>query len=252
MSSGMAQGVPDHGLTARQLMRAVSSATLATAGEGGQPFAALVTPAIAADGAILLLLSALSEHTRQLGRDPRCALLFQGMAEGPNPQTTPRISVTGLAVRVEDAALKARWLVHHPYAAFYADFTDFGLWRMAPGGGLLVLGFGSAHRLRAAQLAPDPTAVAALAAAEAEIVGQMNTDHADALAAIATARGGRPGAWRMANLSPDGCDLIRDEAEEVGFLPFPAPVGSPNDARAALVTAARQARAGRGATTLPK
>ena len=142
--------------TARALMRAAASATLATAAEGGQPFASLVTPAIAADGAVLLWLSTLSEHTRQLAREPRCALLFLGEPDGPNPQTTPRVTVTGLAERIEDPALKATWLARHPYAELYADFADFGLWRIMPLGGQMVLGFARAHRLRAADLRPEP------------------------------------------------------------------------------------------------
>ncbi|MBP0493799.1 pyridoxamine 5'-phosphate oxidase family protein [Pararoseomonas indoligenes] len=146
----------DPALEARRLMRAAAAATLATVGEGGQPFASLVTPAVAPDGSVLLFLSALSEHTRQLRRDGRCALLFQGAPDGPNPQTTPRVSVTGLAEPVEDRELKDVWLARHPYAEPYAGFADFGLWRMSPGGALLVLGFGRAHRLKAEALRPEP------------------------------------------------------------------------------------------------
>ena len=157
-AGGSAPAVPpaENGPTARALMRAASAATLATVAEGGQPFASLVTPAIAADGAVLLWLSTLSEHTRQLTRDPRCALLFLGEPDGPNPQTTPRVTVTGLAERIEDPALKATWLARHPYAELYADFADFGLWRIMPMGGQMVLGFARAHRLRAADLRPAP------------------------------------------------------------------------------------------------
>ena len=156
---GKGQGEPgraEDARLARALMRAAASATLATVAEGGQPFASLVTPAIAADGAALLWLSTLSEHTRQLIRDPRCALLFLGAPDGPNPQTTPRVTVTGLAERIEDPALKAAWLARHPYAELYADFADFGLWRVVPMGGQMVLGFARAHRLRAADLRPAP------------------------------------------------------------------------------------------------
>lgn len=144
------------GPTARALMRAAGAATLATVAEGGQPFASLVTPAIAPDGAVLLWLSTLSEHTRQLGREPRCALMFLGEPDGPNPQTAPRVTVTGLAERIEDPGLKAVWLARHPYAELYADFADFGLWRIMPLGGQMVLGFARAHRLRAADLRPGP------------------------------------------------------------------------------------------------
>ena len=114
---------------ARCLVRSAASATLATQA-AGQPFASLVTPATTGDLAVLLLLSSLSEHTRQLRAEPRCALLFQGQAAEANPQTAPRVTLTGLAAPVPEAevpALKARFLAKHPYAALYADFGDFAL-----------------------------------------------------------------------------------------------------------------------------
>lgn len=223
---------------ARCLLRAAASATLATTADG-QPFAALATPATAPDLSPLLLLSSLSEHTRHLRADPRCALLVQGVADGPNPQTAPRLTVTGLASPVpaaEDAALRARWLARHPYAAFYAGFGDFALWRIAIRGAQFVGGFARAARLRPADLLPDPAAVAAVATAADEIMAHCNADHPDALAAIA----GTPGAWRMTAVDVDGCDLAHDET--VRRVAWPAPVSGPEGIRAALIRLARAAR----------
>jgi putative heme iron utilization protein len=84
----------DPAFQARQIIRGARSATLATQLDG-QPFASLVTPACAPDLAPLLWLSTLSEHTRQLTREPRCALLFQGEAAEANPQTAPRVTSPG-------------------------------------------------------------------------------------------------------------------------------------------------------------
>ncbi|WP_270934465.1 HugZ family pyridoxamine 5'-phosphate oxidase [Falsiroseomonas oryzae] len=232
------------GFEARRLVRGAISATLATSAEG-MPFASLVTPATAPDLAPLLLLSSLSEHTRHLRAEPRCSLLFVGTPESANPQTAPRVTVTGLAEMVpteEVATLKARWLARHPYAALYADFGDFALWRIRPGGALLVGGFARATRLRLAELLPDPGAVAALAAGEAEILAHVNADHADAVAAIAQGLlGGAPGAWRLAAVDTDGCDLALEE--KVLRLAWPAPVADPDGVRAALIRAAREGRA---------
>ncbi len=227
----------DPAIHARQLIRAAHSATLATQADG-QPFASLVTPATAPDLSVLLWLSTLSEHTRHVSREPRCALLFTGAAEGPNPQTAPRVTVTGLAERIADAALKARWLARHPYAALYADFADFALWRIRPQAALLVGGFARATRLRAEALAPGHEAIAA---AEADILAHMNADHADAVAAIARMLGGAPGPWRMTAVDPEGCDLALEEA--VLRLPFAAPARTPDAVRAELVRASRAAKA---------
>src|ERR1700733_13114997 len=120
------------GWEARRLLRAARSGCLAT-NSNGQPFASLVTPACMPDGSLLLLLSRLSEHTRHLAADPRCSVMVNGEAETANPQTTPRVTVTGVAEVVDDPALKARYLSVHPYASLYADFGDFATWRIAPG-----------------------------------------------------------------------------------------------------------------------
>ena len=228
---------------ARALIRGAAGATLASAA-GGQPFASLVTPAPAPDLSPLLWLSTLSEHTRHLAAEPRCALLFTGTAEGPNPQTAPRVTVTGLAERVpeaEVAALKARWLARHPYAGF----ADFGLWRVRIGGALNVGGFARAERIRAAELAPDPDAVAAVLAAESDIIRHVNDDHSDAVAAIAQGLlGAGPGAWRLVAVDVDGCDL--SEGNRTVRLAFLTPVSDADGVRAALIRAAREGRARSG------
>jgi putative heme iron utilization protein len=232
---------------ARTLIRGATAATLASAA-GGQPFASLVTPAPAPDLSPLLWLSTLSEHTRHLAAEPRCALLFTGTAEGPNPQTAPRVTVTGLAEQVlgdEVAPLKARWLARHPYAALYADFADFGLWRVRIGAALHVGGFARAERIRAAELAPDAAAMTAVAEAEAEIIQHVNTDHADAVAAIAQGLlDAGPGDWRLVAVDVDGCDL--SEGNRTVRLAFLTQVSDADGVRAALIRAAREGRARSG------
>jgi len=221
---------------ARQLLRAARAGTLATA-RGGQPYAALVTPATAPDLSVLLLLSSLSEHTRQLAAEPRCALLVSAVATDVNPQTAPRLTITGLAEMVDDPALKARFLAVHPYAALYADFADFALWRVVPMQGNFVAGFARATRLYAADLHPDPDAVATIGAAESGIMAHCNADHPDAMARIARAHGGGDGAWRMVTVDPDGCDLA--QGERVLRVSFAAPVGDAAGVRGELVRLAK-------------
>jgi putative heme iron utilization protein len=231
-------------VAARRLIRAAKEATLATLAGGGQPFASLVTPATAGDLALLLWLSRLSEHTRHLMADRRCALLFAGAAAGPNPQRRPRVTVTGLAAPVEGAdaeTLKSRWLARHPYAALYAGFADFGLWRVTPQEALYVGGFATARRIPGSALRPDAAAAAALATAEAGILHHVNADHADAVEAIARGLLGRRGAgWRMVAVDVDGCDLAR--GNQVVRLAFPTPVADAEGVRKALVLSAREAR----------
>jgi len=233
----MADRVGDTAFEARKLLRATRSGTLATVADGGQPFASLVTHACAPDLSVLLLLSNLSEHTRHLRAEPRCSILVCGQAEGANPQTAPRVTVTGIAEVADDAALKARFLAVHPYAALYADFGDFHLWRVRPMGALFVGGFARAVRLRQVELVPDPAAVAAIAAAEAGIIGHCNNDHPDALAAIA----GEAGCWRMVTADVDGTDL--GMSERVLRFHWSAPVTHAGEVRSELVRMTLEGRA---------
>ena len=217
------------------LLRAARVGTLATVMDG-QPFASLVTPGTAPDRSVLMLLSNLSEHTRQLKADPRCSLMVTGPATSINPQTAPRFTLTGSAERIEDAALKARWLAQHPYAALYADFGDFALWRITTRAGMLVGGFARAFRLKLGALAAHPGTVDAVAGAADSIMQHCNTDHAAALSVIA---GG--GEWRMVAVDIDGCDLAQEEI--VRRIHWAAPVADVGGIRAELVRLAREARA---------
>jgi heme iron utilization protein len=212
---------------ARKLVRAARSGTLATVTQG-QPFASLVTPATAPDLSVLLLLSDLSEHTRHLRQDPRCAVLVTGTPESANPQTMPRVTLTGCAEPIDDPALRARYLAVHPYAALYADFSDFHLWRVHPEAALFVGGFGRAAHLGGARLAPKPHAVAAIAETEATIIAEYNQNHPDTLSRIA----GEPGDWRLVALDVDGCDIAA--GERVRRVNWSAPAASSADVRREL------------------
>jgi heme oxygenase (biliverdin-IX-beta and delta-forming) len=227
----------DHAWEARKLLRAARVGTLATSAHE-QPYASLVTPASAPDLSLLLFLSDLSEHTRHLRADARCSVLVVGAAESANPQTAPRVTVTGVAEPVAEAALKSRYLAVHPYAAMYAQFADFAIWRIRPMGGLYVGGFARAKRLRTADLALEAASVAAVGSAEAGIMSHCNADHPDALDAIA----GMPGTWRMVAVDVDGCDLA--DGERVLRIHWSAPVADPGGVRRELVGLARAAGAG--------
>jgi heme oxygenase (biliverdin-IX-beta and delta-forming) len=160
-------GEEQPGATVRRLMAAARQATLATAlarDGSGRPYASLVLVAPAPDSSPILLLSDLADHSRNLAREPRAALLFDGTAGLDDPLTGPRASILGQVRPVPDRAevggLKAIFLARHPGAAVYADFADFRVYRMAVESAHLVAGFGTLHWLTAAEIfgSPDPRA----------------------------------------------------------------------------------------------
>jgi putative heme iron utilization protein len=157
------QDPPDFLADAAQLILRTRAATLATVHEGA-PYAALVTPASLPDGAFLLLLSTLSAHTRHLQANPACALLLTGPPTSENPQTAPRVTISGLASLSPDRAARDIYLACHPYAALYVDFADFAFWRIDPAQAHYVGGFAAASSLE-------------IAALQQEIIAQRRLGH---------------------------------------------------------------------------
>ena len=196
------------------MLRASRGGSLGTLGVGGLPTVTLVTPATAPDLSVLLLLSGLSEHRRNLGEDPRCGLMVTGAPVSDNPQTAPRLSLSGRAFQVpgtEDAAGRRRWLAAHPYAEAYAGFADFALWRLVPERAQFIGGFAAAHRLDLTAFLPPAEAVAAVMAAEEEMIAAF----ADVTA-----------------VDVDGCDRVTDGRST--RVAFAQAVTNADDLRAAL------------------
>ena len=137
---------------AASLLTGARAATLATTTAAGLPHAALVTPALDAQGAPILLLSDLAAHTKNLRANPACALLVTGAAADDNPQTAPRLLLSGTAQITTDPTARERFLLAHPYASQYAGFGDFHLWRVEVNDAHYVGGFAAASRLRLAAL----------------------------------------------------------------------------------------------------
>jgi putative heme iron utilization protein len=125
----------------RDLMRTQITAALGTLMDGA-PYVSLVLVAFDGDGAPLLLLSRLAQHTRNLLADARVSLLFDGTAGLEEPLTGPRLAVLGSAAPCPDPEALRRYIGRHPSAAAYAGFSDFQLWKVTIERGHLVAGFG--------------------------------------------------------------------------------------------------------------
>lgn len=236
-----------HRLAVRRLIRGSVKASLASRlAEGdGWPYGSLVTTATAQDGSVILLLSGLSDHTRNIAADPRVSLLFDGTDGFANPQQGPRVTVLGRAERDADAGLAQRFLARHPGAQLYAGFGDFAFYRVTPLRAHWVGGFARAVWLED-RLTVEAAAAAAMAVAEPGILDHMNSDHGDALDLMAKHLLGQDGqGWRMVAIDADGCDLARDEV--VARLVFADPIDGAAAARRVLVDLAQQARSAAGA-----
>ena len=142
---------------AKRLFQAGGTAALAVLDAGGAPLVTMVNTAV--DGGLrpLILISALSLHTRCLAADPRASLMLHaGLPADGDPQTALRATLSGrfekLAGEESRGAAKA-FLARHPYADLYAGFGDFAYWRLNAENAHIVAGFGRAYDVRFKDLA---------------------------------------------------------------------------------------------------
>jgi putative heme iron utilization protein len=150
----------DPAQTTRALVESATRAYLGSLAErsGGVsgsatfPFVSLVLPGRDGTGRPLLLLSDLSDHAKNLKRDPHASLLYDGTAGLAEPLTGARVTLIGRVAPADTPESRARYLACQPSAEGYASFGDFHLYRFEIREALLVAGFGRIHRLQGSAL----------------------------------------------------------------------------------------------------
>lgn len=226
--------------TVRRLLRSVPRAAVGTLmRDSGDPYVSLVLIATDHDGAPLLLLSDLADHTRNLRADDRASLLLNDTGGREDPLTGERVTLQGHLRPSTQDRHRDRYLARHPAARMYADFKDFAFYHFAPERAHLVAGFGRIHWLEGGEvlLAPRP----ALLEQEPGIIEHMNDEHRDAIQLYAHHLLGQGGnGWQMTGIDPEGCDLRL--GARVARLPFEQAVADTEGARSELVRLVKQAR----------
>ena len=141
---------------AREIIQSTSVGSLGTLTADGDPFVTLVTVAATGPASIVMLLSGLAKHTKNLHQSQNCSLLLvQPGGESGNPLAGARLTVVGPTTRLErseDAEARATFLQKHPEAAMYADFGDFSFYQVNIREAHLVAGFGRIETLSPDQL----------------------------------------------------------------------------------------------------
>ena len=238
---------PTHAERARTLAAEIKTGTLCTLADepAGYPYGSFVTVAFD-DGNPVFLVSTLAEHTRNLQRDPRASLL---VAEGgsDDPLANGRVTLVGPCTKVDggDGSARKAFLAAHPNAAYYADFKDFAFWRLRVESIRYIGGYGRMSWVEATDwhaAEPDP-----LAGSSAAIIAHMNDDHAEAMVMYCKAfsKATDVSAATMTGVDRYGFEMsaVTAEGPRPVRLAFGAPVGTAQEARAALVSMLRKAKA---------
>ncbi len=233
---------------ARTLLAGARQGVLASLSADGAPWGSVVTYGALADGAPVLLVSLMAEHTRNLEADARASLVVAEPPNDDNPLDRGRVTLAGRVVQPEGAARAAARAAHleaMPSAELYIDFDDFRLFVLEIERVRWVGGYGRMDTVEAPDYvvaAPDPVAPHSHGAAR-----HLNADHADALLEIAVALAGFTDASRARCEGADRYGLDLEVATPRGTahprVGFTAPVDAPDGLRGACVELVRRARA---------
>ncbi len=191
---------------AKRLVRLARTGALGTLQRGsGFPLATLVGVATDDDGAPLLFLSGLSEHTKNLAADPRASLLIAPPPQRGDPLNAPRLTLVGALAPADDPRRRERYVQRNPKAKLTMTLPDFRVFRLNVEAVHFNGGFGRADIVQAADLltAFDET----LVAQESALLAEAHAFDPALLIRAAGAEDGPPP--RAAGLDADGMDLSR-------------------------------------------
>src|SRR5487761_1894852 len=124
----------DTARAARQLLRAHRYGALCTLSKkfDGFPFGSITPYLVDHDGSLIILISTLAEHTKNILHDPRVSLITHDQRDS-HIQTQGRVTVLGNAQIINNHdAIGARYLRYFPEAQGYFQMHDFAFYRIRP------------------------------------------------------------------------------------------------------------------------
>jgi putative heme iron utilization protein len=234
---------PTHAERAMTLATGERTGTLSTLTEDGYPYGSYITFAIDR-GDPVFLVSTMAAHTKNLKRDARASLLVHE-DNNPDPLSNGRVTLVGECTPDDDPKVREAYLAAQPQAAYYADFKDFGFWKLRVTSVRYIGGYG-----RMSWVESDDWHVAEvdpLADSADGIVQHMNDDHADALVSYARAFTRAVDAEEVAMVAIDryGFEMSvkTDNGQRPARIAFDAPIESGDEARQVLIALLKDARA---------
>ncbi len=201
----------------------------------GYPFGTLVPYVLGQDGRPVMLLSHLSQHTKNIDADPRCGLIV--IAEGNGDvQQLARLSAIGDLTADPGHADAERYFRYFPAARDYFEQLGFRFYRLDALRFHWNAGFATARWFGADRItAPNPLSDAA----QARIIEHMNQDHGEALRSYCRDAGIQPGEAPVVMVGIDGEGIDMRCEEQLVRIALPFTVENADDARKALIEMAR-------------
>ncbi len=207
----------------------------------GYPFGSVVPFCLDQQGRVILLISDLAQHTKNLKVDSRCSLLV--FAESDDIQAAARLTLIGDAQPISDhevAAIAARYYRYFPQSQDFHQIHDFSFWRITPVKYRYIGGFGRIHWAEP-QLVANPFT----AELEADMVQHMNQDHADTFALYcqqAQIAISDHATLQMVGICSTGFHLRI--GQKIAYIAFPQPVSQPQQVRTAFIAMLKSTHTG--------
>ena len=217
---------------ARQLLAGAFHGVLSTHSleKTGYPFGSVVPYALEADGFPLLLLSHLSQHTRNLDADGRCGLTLIELGSG-DVQTRSRLSALGDVLPYAGPGGIERYFAYFPHTRTYHEQLGFRFYVFRPARFHWNGGFATARWFAAERIVQaNPLS----RGEEEQLIRQFNQAHAEGLIHFPRPPGAPPidAAVTMVGVDAEGLDLRH--ADRLYRVPLPQPVGSAEQAQDVL------------------
>lgn len=208
----------------------------------GYPFGSVVPFCISQNNEIVVLISDLAQHTKNINENPKVSLTIHN-DDQDNIQKGWRLTLVGDATKasvVEAQILAERYERYFPESHKYHKVHDFNFYLIKPKKARYINGFGEIHWVNVDTIANpsifDP-------ATEADMITHMNEDHHDALILFLNTRMTvkKPDQVRITQIDQYGFTIAHDEAIQRFF--FDEEATSPNDIRLFLVDMVKKVRA---------
>jgi len=145
----------------------------------GHPFGSITPYMVDHDGSLLILISGLAEHTKNILSDSRVSLITHDQND-PHIQTQGRVTLVGNAtLDPERERCGMRYLRYFPEAQTYFDMADFNFFRIVPFAIRYIGGFGDIHWVKADNYRLP---IYPLISEETALIGELDTEQRNALA----------------------------------------------------------------------
>jgi heme iron utilization protein len=229
--------------TARSLAARAKRAVLGSVQDDDFPFSSLVEVAPLKGGDMLIIMSDLAQHAKNIKANDKASLLLSDDLHSSAATAHGRTTLTGTVVLTSEPAHLETWKTAYPHSTL-GTFHDFRLYHFAVTRAHVIAGFGRAGRVALEayrEAEPD-----LLATSVPGIVEHMNTDHAQNLLEYAQGLLGLTWATkaRMILMDRYGFDLSvssPDKTEVVRYA-FEQPLANASAARKTLVDLAQRVK----------